>query len=83
MALDGKASLGISLNHRQEFDVEKVQVALDQASKQMNTYKEAAEFIGSKRYTEDTLFQYFNRVFPYDNEAKQKTVSFRRVNELL
>lgn len=78
MALDGKASLGISLNHRQEFDVEKVQMALDQASKQMNTYKEAAEFIGSKRYTEEKLFEYFNRVFPMTTK-QSNVVSFEEL----
>lgn len=75
MALDGKASLGISLNHRQEFDVEKVKVALDIASKQMSVYAEAAEFMGSKRYTQDRLVEYFSRVFP-KTTGKNKGLSF-------
>lgn len=64
MSLAGKASLGISLNHRQEFNVEKVRTALDEAHKKMETYKEMASFLSKKRYNESKLFEYFNRVFP-------------------
>jgi len=64
MALDGKASLGISLNHRQEFNVEKVKDALNAASQQMDTYHEAAQFMATKRFNQDNLIEYFSRVFP-------------------
>jgi hypothetical protein len=64
MALEGESNLSISLNHRQEFDAEKVKEALAQASTKMNTYKEMAEFLSKKRYTEQSVFEYFNQVFP-------------------
>lgn len=79
LALDGKASLGISLNHRQEFDVEKVKAALDQASKQMSSYQEAAEFLASKKFNESTLFEYFQRVFPKTTAKKGEVVDFEKM----
>lgn len=78
LALDGKASLGISLNHRQEFDVEKVKVALDAASKQMDTYREAAEFLSKKKFNQDKLTEYFSRVFP-KTTGKNKNMSFEEL----
>lgn len=78
LALDGKASLGISLNHRQEFDVEKVKLALDAASKQMDTYRGAAEFMGKKRFSQDKLTEYFSRVFP-KTTGKNKGLSFEEL----
>ena len=78
LALDGKASLGISLNHRQEFDVEKVKLALDAASKQMDTYREASEFLAKKRFNQDKLTEYFSRVFP-KTTGKNKGLSFEEL----
>lgn len=70
MSLDAKASLGISLNHRSEFNPEKVREALNEAHEKMNTYKEMAEFLGKKRYKQQDLFEYFTRVFPKTSNKK-------------
>ena len=78
MALNGKASLGISLNHRQEFNAEKVREALAQASEQMNQYAQAAEFLGSKRFNQDKLTEYFSRVFP-KTTGKDKGINFEEL----
>jgi len=64
MSLEGKASLGISLNHRKEFDAEKVKLALAEASNKMNTYKEMAQFLTTKKFTQQSVFEYFTRVWP-------------------
>jgi len=64
MSLEGKASLGISLNHKSEFDAERVRLALDEASKKMETYHEMADFLSKKYYKQTELFEYFNQVFP-------------------
>jgi phage/plasmid-like protein (TIGR03299 family) len=77
LALSGKAELGISVNHRQEFDVEKVKAALDAASKHMETYREASEFLSSKRFSEEKLTEYFARVFP--KTTKNNVVSFEEM----
>lgn len=64
LSLDGKASLGISLNHRSEFDPQRVKEALTEASQRLGKYREMSEFLTTKRYKQDDLFEYFNRVFP-------------------
>lgn len=67
LALEGKSALGISLNHRQEFDPARVREALEEASSKMEAYHEMSEFLASKTYNQDDLFEYFNRVFPKTN----------------
>jgi phage/plasmid-like protein (TIGR03299 family) len=64
LSLEGKATLGISLNHRSEFNAERVREALAEASQKMETYREMSEFLAVKKYKQDDLFNYFNRVFP-------------------
>jgi phage/plasmid-like protein (TIGR03299 family) len=64
LSLDGKAATGISLNHRSEFDANRVHDALKEAHTKMEDYGEMSQFLASKRYTQETLFEYFNRVFP-------------------
>ena len=68
LSLEGKASLGISLNHCSEFDAERVKEALAEAHNKLESYREMSEFLASKRYNEDELFTYFNRVFPKTSE---------------
>ena len=36
----------------------------------MNTYKEYAEYLGSKRYTVESLIEYYNSVFPRTSDKK-------------
>jgi len=75
MALGGKATLGISLNHRAEFNPEKVRDALAEASKKLDTYKDMADFLSRKKFNEERLFEYFTRVFPKTTN-KAGSVSF-------
>jgi phage/plasmid-like protein (TIGR03299 family) len=84
MALEGKASLGISLNHRKAFDAEKAKELLAEAHQKMETYKEVAEFLSKKRYTEKTLFEYFTNVFPKTGKVDPTKVSnFNDVKALI
>lgn len=78
MAMGSKATLGISLNHRAAFDPEKVQVVLAEAHEKLGTYKEMAEFLGSKRYTQEKVLEYFSKVFPKTSPTmtKGKVISF-------
>lgn len=73
LSLEGKAALGISLNHRSEFNADRVKEAMSEAHERLNTYHEMSEFLASKRYNEDDLFSYFNRVFP---KTSGKPMSF-------
>lgn len=54
----------IKANHRSEFDPAYVKEQLGIATTKLQKYKEMAEFLGSKRYNDSTLKEYFNRIFP-------------------
>lgn len=64
LSLAGKNDLMVRLNHRRKFDAEMVKKTLGIASKKMGTYKDMAEFLSSKRFTAETLSEYFKDVFP-------------------
>jgi phage/plasmid-like protein (TIGR03299 family) len=63
-SLDQKAERSVRVGHRTEFDASMVKEQLGIATTKLNTYKEMAQFMGSKRYTQDNVIEYFNTVFP-------------------
>jgi phage/plasmid-like protein (TIGR03299 family) len=73
MALQGANGKGVRISHRTKFDADQVKTLLGVATEQLQTYKETAEFLGSKRFNDDTMKEYFARVFPNTNrQAKDK-----------
>lgn len=64
LSLESSSSASVKLNHRVEFNPEMVKEMLGVAHDKLETYKEMAEFLGSKRYTKETVTEYFNNVFP-------------------
>jgi len=69
-SLAGAAKNGIRLNHRREFNPSIVKQTLGLADVKFGKYREAAELLGSKPYTDETLIQYFNLVFPKTSDKK-------------
>jgi phage/plasmid-like protein (TIGR03299 family) len=61
----------VRINHRQEFDADYVKEILGVSKEKLDTYKEVAEFLGSKRYTKDTLNNYFAEIFPRNGTPKK------------
>ena len=71
VALNGVAERYYKQSHRSEFDPAQVKEALGIATDKLAKYKEMAQFLGAKRYTEEKLKEYFSGVFPvlaYDKE---------------
>jgi len=79
MAL-GKGGNFFKTSHRVEFDPKKAKEALKIAEKKLDNYKEVAAFLGSKRYTDETVMEYFNRVFPVQ-VVKEEGESKRKVSK--
>lgn len=77
LSLAGTTDLMVRLNHRRVFDPDMVTRTLGIASTKMKTYKEAAEFLASKRYTVDNLNEYLASVFPSltKGEKEEKKLS--------
>ena len=70
LSLGDKNANSVKVGHRVQFDPEQVKTALGIASEKLNTYKEMAEFLGSKRFTADSLIEYYNTVFPRTADKK-------------
>lgn len=63
VALNEKGMPGVRINHRSEFDAESVKVALGISQEKIAKFKDAAEFLGSKRYDDEMLKRFMAKVF--------------------
>ena len=72
LSLNRKSDQQVKVNHRTVFNADDVKETLGIATGKLQKYKEMAAFLGSKRYTEDTLKQYFSKVFPVLVYNKEK-----------
>lgn len=72
LALNQSSSSVVKVNHRREFDGDNVKTMLGIASDKLAKYKEMAQFLGSKKFTDESLKEYFNRVFPVIAYNKEK-----------
>ncbi len=75
LSLAQKGEYQVSMNHKKAFDADEAKSLLGIAKGKMETYKDMASFLSSKRYSEDSLRQYFATVFPNQN-PKVKGVGF-------
>jgi len=77
LSLDQTVEKSVKVGHKSEFDPSSVKEALGIATQKMNTYKEMAQFLGSKRYTQDNIIEFFNDVFPRtaDKRVQGKSLS--------
>lgn len=64
LALEKRGDLAVRLNHRKKFDPELVKKALGISSKHMNSYKEMAQYMSKKKFSVDSLVNYYKEVFP-------------------
>ena len=71
LSLDMNHKSSVAVNHRREFDAESVKETLGIASFKLEKYKEMAQFLGSKRASNENIVEYFNRVFPMTTGAKK------------
>jgi len=58
------------ISHRSEFNPGEVKNMLGIATDKLAKYKEMAQFLGSKRYNDETVLEYFMRVFPSSGEKE-------------
>jgi phage/plasmid-like protein (TIGR03299 family) len=77
VSLNSKADNSVKVGHRTEFDADTVKETLGIASSKLDDYKEMAQFLGKKRFTTDSLIEYYNEVFPRtsDKRVQDKALS--------
>jgi phage/plasmid-like protein (TIGR03299 family) len=74
LSLGQQAEYQVSLSHKKAFDPEEAKMLLGLAKDKMAKYKDMAEFLSSKRYTDESLRNYFVEVFPNQNPKTKGTL---------
>ena len=75
LSLANKGDYQVALNHKKAFDAQEAKELLGIAKGKMETYKDMATFLSSKRYTDAQLRTYFSTVFANQN-PKVKGIGF-------
>lgn len=73
LSLNTRSKSFVKVNHRRQFNPEEVKMALGIASEKLATYKESAQFLSSKRFTGESINEYFARIFPVATNKKDST----------
>lgn len=73
VALNEKSKNGVRINHRAKFNPDEVKAVLGVAKDRLADYKEQAMFLGKKKFSKETITEYFNRVFPSLTKDEEKT----------
>ena len=64
LSLNMKSKNMVKVSHRREFDGDMVKEALGVAKHKLAQYKEMAQYLSQKRFTNESIVDYFSRVFP-------------------
>ena len=72
LSLSKKADLMVRLSHRHPFDADAVKETLGLASHKLSQYKDMAQLLGKKRYTQESLRDYLRVVFPSNSQKKKE-----------
>jgi phage/plasmid-like protein (TIGR03299 family) len=64
LSLNSQSKNMVKVNHRREFDADLVKETLGVAKHKLAQYKEMAEHLSKKRFTDESIVEYFTRVFP-------------------
>ena len=78
LSLNSKVERAAKISHRKVFDATMVKEMLGIATDKLANYKEMAQFLGSKRYTDESLIDYFSRVFPVTGSHEEKKKEYSR-----
>jgi len=68
------------VNHRKTFNPELVKEQLGLAHEKFEMYKEAANFLATKRYTQDNLITFLNTVFPAANTKRKQVTDVKELS---
>lgn len=73
IALTGDTKHAVKINHRSKFNPDEVKAVMGVAKDRLAEYKEQAMFLGKKKFTKETITEYFNRVFPSLSKDEDKS----------
>jgi phage/plasmid-like protein (TIGR03299 family) len=75
LSLSSSVERMAKVSHRKVFDGDGVKEMLGVAKEKLASYKDMASFLGSKRYSDENIVEYFTRVFPVTSNGGKKEVS--------
>jgi len=70
-SLSSKSSLSYKSGHHTKFDPDHVKETMGLAHEKFAQYKEAALFLGSKKFSVENLLHYYSEVFPKTSGSKE------------
>ena len=71
LSLNTQSSKIVKVSHRREFDGDVVKETLGVAKEKLAKYKEMAAYLGSKRFNDENVVDYFKRVFHVSGAKKE------------
>jgi len=71
LSLSQNSSQVVKVSHRNRFDGDAVKETLGIAKEKLQSYKEMAAYLGSKRFNDENVVDYFKRVFPVSGAKKE------------
>jgi len=80
VALNEKGQPSVRVNHRSQFDSERVKEILGLSHRKVETFKNAAEFLGSRQVAKHSLEKYFGAVF---GESSKEDKTLGRTAEMV
>ena len=72
LSLNSSVERMAKISHRRVFEPAMIKEMLGIATDKLAKYKDMAQFLGSKRFSDETLIQYFTRVFPVTGSGESK-----------
>jgi phage/plasmid-like protein (TIGR03299 family) len=64
LSLNSQSKSMVKVSHRREFDADLVKETLGVAREKLDRYKEMAAHLSQKRFNDESIVEYFQRVFP-------------------
>lgn len=84
IALAERGRNSVKINHRSKFDADRVKSILGISHNVLGNFKDAAEFLGSKRYKKEDLTKFYGTIFGKSNvEGKDLSRTAEQVIEII
>jgi len=83
LSLSSSVERMAKISHRKQFDADNVKIMLGVAKDKLAQYKEMAQFLGEKMYKEESLVEYFQRLFPVGGSNENKKDLSRNASRAL
>lgn len=72
LSLGMKSKSMVKVSHRRKFDADEVKEALGIAKEKLVKYKEMAEYLSKRRYDNESIVDYFARIFPVNSSSETR-----------